>query len=237
MYGRCGPKKWVARKNGVLCLRRGSAPSRAQHLDGAGGQVVLEGGLDGLVQPGGQEVAGAAVGGGAAYGVGDAVRREAVLLQVGEVVRVVHRVVPAGQVGTLEAVVGGGAPHTPVPLAHEPQPVALGAQLAGEGELVVGEVLQIAHVALVVGQQLVAEGGRAGEQAGAGRGADGGGGVEAVEAGALGGEPVQVGGADVGVAIGTEGVHAVLVGHEEEHVGAHGDPFGSDGMGSAGATG
>lgn len=156
-----------------------------QPLDGAGGQVVLEGGLDRLVQTGGEQVPGAAVREGAADPVADLVRRQAALVEVGEVVRVVDGVVPAGQFGAVEAVVGRGAAVSGVPLAEQAAVVAVFAQRPGEGELVLGEVLQVADVAFVVGEELVPEGCLAGQQAGAGRGADGGGGVPAVEAGSV----------------------------------------------------
>lgn len=45
-----------------------------------------------------------------------------------------------------------------MPLPDESALIALGPQLLGEGPLVLGEILDVADVALVVGQQLVAEG-------------------------------------------------------------------------------
>ena len=62
-----------ARKNG----RCRSAAYRSSMLDGAGGEVVLEGRLHRLVQPGGQQVARAAVGQRAPDPVTDRVRRQA----------------------------------------------------------------------------------------------------------------------------------------------------------------
>lgn len=130
----------------------------------------------------------------------------------------VDGVVPAGQFGAVEAVVGRGAAVSGVPLAEQAAVVAVFAQRPGEGELVLGEVLQVADVAFVVGEELVPEGCLAGQQAGAGRGADGGGGVPAVEAGSRGGQFVERGGVGQRVAVGAERVGAVLVGHEEEDV-------------------
>lgn len=189
-----------------------------QRLDGPGGQVVLEGGLDRLVEPCRQQVAGAAVGQGAADPVADLVRRQSAFGEVREVVGVVDGVVPAGEFGTVEAVVGGGAPAAGVPLADEAAVVAPLAQRPGEGELLLGQVLQVADVAFVVGEELVAEGGLAGQQTGPGRGADRGGCVPAVEPGSRGGQFVQYRGVGQSVAVGAERVRPVLVGHEEEDV-------------------
>ena len=61
----------------------------------------------------------------------------------------------------------------------------------------------------------------AGDHAGAGGHADGGAGVGAAETDAAGGEGVEVGRADGGVAGAAEGVPTLLVGGDEEEVGGH----------------
>ena len=65
----------------------------------------------------------------------------------------------------------------------------------------------------------------AGEEAGAGRGTDGGLAECVFEEDAGAGEGVEVGGVDEGVAVAAEGVVALLVGADPEEVGA----FGHDG--------
>jgi hypothetical protein len=187
-------------------------------FDRAGGEVVLEGRLDRLVEPCGEQVARVAVGCGAAHVIGDPVRRQPPFLQVGQVVGVVDGVVPAGQVRPVESVRGGVAVRAPVPLADQAQLVAALPQGAREGERVLAQVLQIPHVAFVVGQQPVAEGRLPREEAGPCRGADGGGRVGAVEARAGRGQPVEVGGGDMRVAVAAQGVDAMLVGHQEQQI-------------------
>ena len=104
----------------------------------------------------------------------------------------VDGVVPAGQLGAVEPEVAAQLLGAHVPFAEQSALVAGVPQRFGEGELPVGQILLVADVALVVGQQLVAEGGVAGEHAGAGGGADRAGRVPAVEAGAVGGERIEV---------------------------------------------
>ena len=96
---------------------------------------------------------------------------------------------------------------------------------AKEGGGVAGFVEGVAEDGDVLGEvdfvfeDLVAALAAAGDHAGAGGHADGGGGVGAGETDAAGGEGVEMRGADGGVAGAAEGVPALLVGGDEEKVG------------------
>src|SRR5699024_3597822 len=127
-------------------------------------------------------------------------------------------IVPARQLGAVEAVVASQLLGAGVPLTQQPAVVAGIPQRLGEGELPVGQILLVADVAFVVRQQLVPEGRVAGEHAGSGGRADRARGVPAVEAGAAAGEGVQVRGAHDGVAVTAQRVGAVLVGEDRQDV-------------------
>ena len=118
----------------------------------------------------------------------------------------VDGVVPTVQLGAVEAVVPAEPAVPGMPFAEQRALVARASQRLREGELPVGQILEVADVPLVVGEQPVAERGIPGEHARAGRGADGRGRVPAVEAGARGGERVEVRGAHRGVPVAAQGV-------------------------------
>lgn len=76
----------------------------------------------------------------------------------------INRIVPAFEVGAFEAVRGRCLSYATVPFADQPQPVAGCPESLGEGELAVGQILDVADIALAVGQQLVPERCGPGEQ-------------------------------------------------------------------------
>ena len=116
---------------------------------------------------------------------------------------------------------------------------------AEEGGGVAGFVEGVAEDGDVLGEvdfvleDLVAALAAAGDHAGAGGHADGGGGVGAGEADAAGGKGVEMGGANGGVAGAAEGVPALLVGGDEKEVGGlgHGNSLRGEAVGVEGGVG
>ena len=139
--------------------------------------------------------------------------------EVFQVVLVLDRIVPAGQVGPVEPEIGGGLLGAGVPLAHEAGVYPFGAQRLHEGERAVREVLAVAHVALVVGEHGECRNGawpirrlaRAGVQIAVGV-------YHRSKRVPVRARSSSTGVGGVRVAVGPEGVHAMLVGHEEQDV-------------------
>src|SRR5699024_43865 len=102
-----------------------------------------------------------------------------------------------------------GAVHSHMPLAREPHVVAVLTQIAAERSLPGVQVLLVSDVALIVREQLMAEGGLAGEQTGARRSADRSGRIETVEDRAIGGDRVQPRSADDVIAVAGQRVDPV----------------------------
>ena len=190
----------------------------AQPLDGALGQEVLEGGLDRLVEHAREQVAGLAVREGPAHLRAQAKPWQTVGLEIAQVVRVLDRVAPPGVVLAVEP--GGirAAPLADVPLADMAELVAGGLQVTGERHVRVVQLLPVAHVALVVGQQGVPERQLSGEQRGPCRGTDRGRRERMVEPRARLRERVECRRLADGVPVAAQRVYPVLVGHQEQDV-------------------
>jgi hypothetical protein len=99
-----------------------------------------------------------------------------------------------------------------MPLPNEAGTIAAGAEKFGDGDRVLPE-------AQVIGDHAVLVAVLAGHQKGAGRAADGCVGDGVAELQAVPGKLVEVGGAGVLIAHGTEGLTAPLIGHEPDDVG------------------
>ena len=205
------------KRGGLVTVRtRGEA---LQHLDRAIGEVMLERRLERLMESRGEKIALGTVRRRPSHLVADRVRGKPALGEIGEVVGMIDGVVPAFEVGPFEAVRGGLFANTAVPLPKEAQVVPRRPQVLREGELAVREIFEVAHVPLIVGQQLVPKGGGTGEQAGPRRRADRRWGECLGEPGARGGEAIEVRRAHHLVAVTAQRRLGVLVGHEEENVG------------------
>ena len=188
-----------------------------QLLDRAVRQEALEGGLLGLVEARGDDVAVAPAGQLAAPQVVRANRREVVGLEPGDIQLVGHGIfgTPVGVVVRAELV---GQVVAAVVLAHDADVVSGVAQLLRVCPRSLGDRDLVGDVPLGVGQHLVLTWALAGEQRCARRRADSCGG-EAVGEGESGfAHRIDDGGARMGVAQAADRVGAMLVGHNDQDV-------------------
>jgi len=132
-------------------------------------------------------------------------------VKVGEIVRVVDRRAPAGQMDGLDAVPVRAALAAEVPLADQACAVASAGEVAREGHRARREFVGVADVAFRVGEHAVAVGLEAGEHRGALGCADGGVGIGLGEAHSRGRQCVDVRRAADGGAVAGKRVVALLV--------------------------
>ena len=180
-------------------------------------QEALEGGLLGLVEACGDDVAVAPAGQLASPQVVRAHRREVVGLEPGDVLLVGHGVfgTPVGVVVRAELV---GQVVAAVVLADNADVVTGIAQFLRIRPRALGDRDLVGDVPLGVGQDLMLAGALAGQERGARRRADRRGGEAVGEGEARFAHRVDDGGARVGVAQAADRIGAVLVGHDDQDV-------------------
>ena len=189
----------------------------AQTCNGSVGDEALEGRLLRLLEPRRDDMAVTVARQLAAPDIVGLDRRQVVLLEPGDVFLVGHRVLGAPE-GVIVAAELVGQISAAMVFADHANVVSGVAQRLCVGPVGFRDGGGIGDVPLRVGERLVLERQLAGEHRGTRGGADRGGGEGLGEQASIGGERVDVRRLRMGVAHASEGVDAMLVGHEGDDV-------------------